>query len=70
MKKLLVSLFALSLAGSLYAGSGCGSSCSSKKSSEKTADKIEKEVAVEGTDSKECDSSSKKCGGKVEVKDA
>lgn len=60
MKKLLVSLFALSLAGSLYAGGSCGSSCGSKTSEKKT-DKVEEVVVVEGTDSKECDSSTKKC---------
>jgi len=70
MKKVLVSLFALTLAGSLYAGSGCGSSCSSKKSADKTTDKVEEVVVVEGSDSKSCDSSSKKCEGKTEEKGA
>lgn len=64
MKKLLVSLFALSLAGSLYAGSGCGS-CS-KKSSDKTEDKVEKEVIAQGSETKECDSGDKKCGDKAD----
>lgn len=66
MKKILVSLFALSLAGSLYAGSGCGSSCG-KKSADKVEDKAEKEVVVQGSDEKECDSKEKTCGGKSEA---
>ena len=69
MKKVLVSLFALTLAGSLYAGGGCGSSCS-KKSADKSADKIEKEVVAQGADTKECDSSTKKCGAKTETKES
>ncbi|WFB35929.1 hypothetical protein P3T73_17385 [Kiritimatiellota bacterium B12222] len=69
MKKVLVTLFALSLAGSIYAGSGCGSSCSSK-SSKKTADTIEKEVIAQGADSKECDSSTKTCTGKEKAQDS
>jgi hypothetical protein len=69
MKKVLVSLFALSLAGALYAGSGCGSSCSTK-SSDKTADKVEKEVVAQGSETKECDSSTKKCGGKTIVQES
>lgn len=67
MKKVLVSLFALTLAGSLYAGSGCGSSCSGKKSADKVEDKTEKEVVVQGTDTKECDSKEKSCGVKSEA---
>jgi hypothetical protein len=66
MKKVLISLFALSLAGSLYAGSGCGSSCG-KKSADKVEDKVEKEVVVDGVDSKECDSKEKTCGEKSEA---
>ncbi|MDA3873426.1 MAG: hypothetical protein PF795_05655 [Kiritimatiellae bacterium] len=62
MKKVLVSLFALSLAGSLYAGSGCGS-CT-KKSTDKVEDKVEKEVIAQGSETKECDSSEKKCDKK------
>jgi|GEM_PF-1879631 len=69
MKKVLVALFALTLAGSLYAGSGCGSSCG-KKASEKSADKMEEVVVVEGTDSKECDSSTKKCPGMIKSEEA
>jgi hypothetical protein len=65
MKKVLVSLFALTLAGSLYAGS-CGS-CSGKKSTDKVEDKVEKEVVVQGTDTKECDSKKKSCGEKSEA---
>lgn len=62
MKKYLIPLFALTLAGTLYAGGGCGS-CTGK--SEKKADKAEGEVVVEGTESKECDSSTKECTGKT-----
>jgi len=62
MKKLLVlTLCSFSLAGTLYAGGGCGS-CSGKSADKKT-DKTEDEVVVKGSESKECDSSDKKCGG-------
>lgn len=63
MKKVLVSLFALSLSGALYAGSGCGS-CT-KKSSDKVEDKVEKEVIAQGSETKECDKETKKCGDKT-----
>jgi ABC-type oligopeptide transport system substrate-binding subunit len=63
MKKVLVALFALTLAGSLYAGGGCGSSCGSKSADKTTEKSDEVVVVVEGTDSKECDSSTKKCPG-------
>jgi hypothetical protein len=70
MKKVLVSLFALSLAGSLYAGGGCGSSCGTK-SADKTTDKSEEVVVVvEATETKECDSSTKKCPGMIKSEEA
>lgn len=59
MKKVLVTLFALSLSGALYAGSGCGS-CT-KKSTDKVEDKVEKEVIAEGSETKSCDSEKKTC---------
>ncbi len=60
MKKVLVSLFALSLSGVLYAGSGCGS-CT-RKPADKVEDKVEKEVITQGSETKECDTETKKCG--------
>jgi len=73
MKKVLLPLCIFSLAGTLYAGSGCGSSCG-KKTEDKTTDKAE-EVVAQGADSKECDAkkdcgSKKKCGGSATTDEA
>lgn len=64
MKKLLLPLCILSLAGTLYAGGGCGSSCG-KKTADKKTDKAD-EVVAQGTDSKEC-GSKKECGGSAKA---
>lgn len=66
MKKMIMILSAFTLAGSLYAGSGCGSSCG-KKSADKSEDKAEKEVVVQGSETKECDTKEKTCGNKSEA---
>jgi hypothetical protein len=64
MKKLLVFVFALSMAGSLYAGGGC---CTRTKTTEKSEPKIEEVVVADGTctkEAKDCDTSDKKCDSK------